>query len=65
MKTTKKYLYFYSPQDFLEMKPAMEDVFYENKGRVYTQFTKGDLLPIEVWDELFSSFESSKKVKRS
>ncbi len=63
MNVTKKYLYFYSPEDFTEMKPAVEDVFYENKGRVYTQFHKGDLLPIEVYNAIFGEKESEPKTK--
>ncbi len=63
MKVTKKYPYFYSPQDFQEMKPAVEDVFYESRGRTYTQFTKGVLLPLEIWNELFGSSKDGKKVE--
>lgn len=63
MKVTKRYLLHFSPLDFEGMKPAKEDVFYDNKGRIYTQFHKGDLLPVEVWNELFEESKPKEDVE--
>ncbi len=65
MKVTKKYLYLYSPQDYENMTPAKEDVFYEVGNRTYTQFHKGDLLPTAVYEEIFGSSEGSESVERN
>lgn len=61
MKVNKKYPFSFYPGDYSEMKAVPEDVFYEKDGRLYSQFFKGQFIPIEIWNELFDKKESNIK----
>lgn len=57
MKVKSKYPYLFFPGDYPEMKPSLEDVFYEKNGQTFSQFFKGQLIPLIIWNELFGDKE--------
>ncbi len=41
--------------DYSEMKVVPEDVFFEDRGLLYSQFYKGQSIPIGIWEKVFGS----------
>lgn len=62
MRKNIKYDYFFSEADYSEMKLAPEDTFYEEDGLTYSQFYKGQPLPVEIWNEVFSESQETESL---
>lgn len=55
-KVQSVYPFSFFSGDYPEMKAVPEDVFYEAiDGQLYSQFYKGQLIPIDVYNAVFSS----------
>jgi hypothetical protein len=56
-----KYQFHFHESDYTDLIPAKEDVFYEFKGNLYSQFYKGQLIPKEVFDDIFTDLNEIKE----
>lgn len=60
----KVYPYSYFLADFpdTEFTTVPEDVYFEHKGMTYSQFYKGQLIPVDVYNEIFGK-EKQKEIE--
>lgn len=49
------YPLFFEDEDLIDSKECLEDVFSLKKGRQYRQFNKGQMIPLQIYLEIFNA----------